>query len=632
MSEAEKKQGDPEQAGRLPVLYLIWKSAGWLLVGLLLALLNSLRWHSPDWLSGVAWLSYGRVEAAVSVALTYGFGLQLALGVGIWLFVRTGKTRLLAPQYALLGAVFWNLAILIAVIGILAGHGSTYRLFELPAYTVPVVLVAYLILGGLAVATFRQRQARETYVSQWFVLAALLWFPWIFVTAAFFLHWYPVRGVVEIVIAGWYATGLKTLVLGGVGLGALFYLIPLWLQRPLHSRPMAFFAFWLLYLFGNGAGILPGTTLPAWIPALSTAMGFFAGFAVLLVGINFWLTADRRWRELRQPGIRFATVALASFLAAGLLTTINSLSGISALTQFTLVLDGLNLLTMGGFFVMTMFASVYYLLPRVLNDRGLGDKSIAGHFWLAAVGLGYTVAVLLGGGLIQGTMMHDPQIPHNSITGFVVFFQRLETLGLLLVSGAAVWYLVNIARLGCSTYCCGTDAPAVRWAAWLSAESPSRLRAETPPWEAEPLVLTAGKPEEPAVEAGAEDESESEDRAAASPVTPPPEEVERPRPAVRKTVSAARKAPAAKKVAPKPIPARKKAPAAKKAVPKPAPARKKTVTPPSARKRTPAPAVKKVAAKTTPAAKKAVAAKKAPPRKKAPAAGRKQVRRTARRS
>ena len=61
----------------------------------------------------------------------------------------------------------------------------------MPGYASPVLFVAYTIMGVCALLTFRQRRQPALYVSQWFLLAALFWFPWIYSTAQLLLVFLP---------------------------------------------------------------------------------------------------------------------------------------------------------------------------------------------------------------------------------------------------------------------------------------------------------------------------------------------------------------------------------------------------------------------------------------------------------
>lgn len=485
-----------DRSCRMPVLFLLWKSAGWLFLGSLFALLNSFRFYDPDFLSHYSWLTFGRVQAASNAAFIYGFALQSAMAAALWLLARMRRTALAQPSYVGLGVAFWNFGVLVSVVGILAGDGATsYELFEIPKYAVPILFVAYSIVGGLAFVTFWRRRAGELYISQWFLFAALLWFPWIFSAAGLLLHFYPVRGVTQAVIAGWYAAGLKTLVLGSVGLAVIFYLIPRLLRRPLHSRYLALFSFWLLLFFGNGAGILSGTTVPSWISGLSAAMSFFVCFAAIMVGWNLYLTMGDQVRRLWHPDFRFVSVSLLSFLLVGILVAVNALKGVADLTQFTLVLTALNHLVLGGFFSMAVFGIAYYLLPRILDTEWPDRKLVNWHFWVAALGWGFVIAVNGAGGLIQGKEMSHNSIliPFAAIMDWTVVFNRLAFFGWLLLLGSSLLFLANIERIGYRAFFCGEK----RILSWLpNAEVPkaaekSRATAPVP----RPRRATAKKKE-----------------------------------------------------------------------------------------------------------------------------------------
>ena len=495
-----------DRSCRMPVLFLLWKSAGWLFLGALFALLNSFRFYDPDFLSYYSWLTFGRIQAAGNAAFIYGFALQSAMAAALWLLVRMGRTALAQPGYVCLGVAFWNFGVLAGVVGILAGDGATsYELFEIPKYAVPILFVAYSIIGGLAFVTFQQRQAGELYVSQWFLFAALLWFPWIFSAAGLLLHFYPVRGVAQAVIAGWYAAGLKTLVLGGVGLAVIFYLLPKLLRRPLHSRYLALFSFWLWLFFGNGAGILSGTTVPSWISGLSTAMSFFVCFAAIMVGWNLYRTMEDQMHRLWQPEFHFVSVSLLSFLLAGILGAVNALKEVAELTQFTLVLTALNHLALGGFFSMAVFGIAYYLLPRILDTEWTDRKLVNWHFWVSVLGWGFVIAVNGAGGLIQGKEMSHTSIliPFAAIMDWTVFFNRLAIFGSLLLLGSSLLFLANIERIGYRAFFCG-EKGILSWfpnekypkaAEKLTATAPAPRRATAKKKEAKkrPTRKTAAK-------------------------------------------------------------------------------------------------------------------------------------------
>jgi len=258
-----------EATGAVPILGLFAGAAVWLLLALLLALLCSLKLHDPAFLASGPMFTYGRVHAAAEAALLYGFGVPAALGVGLWLLCRLGRTRLAGPVVAAVGALGWNAAVAAGVWAILRGGGSGYEAFEMPGAVAPLLLLSYVLMGICGVLTFRQREAGALYPSQWFVFGALFWFAWIFSTAALLLLGSPARGVLQASVNWWYEHNLETVFFGLAGLAPIFYFVPKLTGRPLHSYDQAALAFWTLALAGSWGGIPGGAPLPAWLVSVS---------------------------------------------------------------------------------------------------------------------------------------------------------------------------------------------------------------------------------------------------------------------------------------------------------------------------------------------------------------------------
>ena len=450
---------------RIPILYLFWKAGGWLVLGILLWLLNSFRFHSPDFLSGWSWLTYGRIEPLAELALVYGFALPAAWAAALDLAARSGNTPVARPGYVFLGACLWNLGLVAAGIGILLGHAPPHEWFPLPHYTLPILFIAYLPVGASAVVTLWQRRTGTLAIPHWFLLASLLWFPWILTVAGSLLHGDPVRGVTQLPVAAWYAAGLRNIVLGGVVLALLLHHIPARLGRPLHSRPLARFAFWLWIVFGGGAAVLPGASLPSWIPSLGTVSAFFLALAALALVWNLacpalaaGLPACRRlWQDAPTRFILAGSLCL--LLCVGL-DVLNPL--FAQWTKFTLIQPGLETLFLIGGVMAMLFGASYLHLPDLLGSGDSPARGIGIHFWITLLGTAFLVGVLLSGGLIQGFMHDDARIPFSSVQRFVLFFQRLDIPGALLLLAGALLYMRNLGDMGCRSLCCGPDGLVTR--------------------------------------------------------------------------------------------------------------------------------------------------------------------------
>src|SRR5579859_3587768 len=302
---------------RAPLLFMFASAAVWLVIASVLGFIASLKFHAPNLLSGDPWLTYGRVHPAALDSLVYGFAVPAGLGVSLWVLCHLGRTKLAHSALIVAGAVLWNVGVTVGVPGILAGDSTGFEWLEMPRYSSMVLFFAYAMIGVGGVMTFHQRRERSLYISQWFILAALFWFPWIYSTANLLLVIRPVRGVMQPIIAWWYAGNLTTIWLGFVGIAAIFYFLPKITQRPLHSNYLGIFAFWTLAFFGSWGNIPAGTPLPEWIPAVSMMAAALTIVPVLAVAVNCHRTAQGQYSKLTaNPVLAFIIFGALSYVIA----------------------------------------------------------------------------------------------------------------------------------------------------------------------------------------------------------------------------------------------------------------------------------------------------------------------------
>src|SRR3989442_14670237 len=211
---------------RVPVVVLFVCALFWLVTAAVVALMASLKFHMPQLLADSPWFTYGRLKPMQTNALIYGFAAQAALGTSLWMIARLGRARLVQPGYVVVGAILWNLGLKLGIFGIQIGDSTGFEWLEMPGYASPILFVGYVIMGVCALLTFHQRGEPTLYVSQWFLLAALFWFPWIYSTANLLLVFFPVRGVVQATINWWYIGSLSGICIGFIGSASIFYLLP----------------------------------------------------------------------------------------------------------------------------------------------------------------------------------------------------------------------------------------------------------------------------------------------------------------------------------------------------------------------------------------------------------------------
>jgi cytochrome c oxidase cbb3-type subunit 1 len=463
--------GTVDASLRVPLLVLFGGAALWLVVGSVLGLIASIKFHAPDFLANCPWLTYGRVQPAADDALLYGFCIPAGLGVALWLFAQLGRVSLRGAIVPVVAAKLWHLGVLVGLAGILSGNSTGFAWLEFPRAGSVILFFAYLLLALWAMMNFTARRERALYPSHWFLVAALFWFPWIYSTANLFLVAWPVRGVVQAIIGWWFAGNLLFVWLALVGIGTAFYFLPKFSGRPLQSYYLALFAFWTLILFGTWCGIPPGAPVPAWMPVLSSFAAVLTVVPVLAVAAIAWQTScgsdahvaapvhadclvrqeDKATRashspygDEASPPRCFIRFGLMSFVLSSLMLIAMACPRISQVTEFTWFGPAQTQLQLYGFFAMTMFGAIYHLLPRVVGFEWPFPKLARLQFWISMAGVLLFIVPLAIGGVEQGIKLNNPNIAFMDATRATLFFFRFSTVGLLFILLGNSLFALNI--------------------------------------------------------------------------------------------------------------------------------------------------------------------------------------------
>jgi cytochrome c oxidase cbb3-type subunit 1 len=422
---------------RVPLLALFGGAALWLVLGLIFAVIASLTFHQPELFAHCPCLTFGHAQAAANDLLVYGFAIPAALGVILWIFARLSQTKLELPLVPVIAAHFWHLGVLAGVLTILGGGSSGFTWLEFPRVSAALLGVAFVLIAISAVATFAQRKERELYPSHWFLLAALLWFPWIYSTVNLFIVTnHPVRGVTQAVINWWFSNNLIFVWLALVGIGVAFYFLPKISGQPLKSRFYAMFAFWTLMLFGTWLGIPAGAPVPAWLPAMSALASMMLVIPIIAVAIV--LAKTLYGANVKCLGGTFCYVRFGSFmfLASALLLAGLGCPQFGRVMEFTWLGQAQVQLQILGFAMMVLLGAIYEILPRMMGTDLPFKKFVGAQFVLSFFGVLLFVVPLAIAGVKQGHAGYDPAAAK--------FPLMISTSGLLLLLLGSVLLTVNI--------------------------------------------------------------------------------------------------------------------------------------------------------------------------------------------
>lgn len=428
--ESARNRATIDAAARRPVMAFLLTAVFWLLLGSVLALVSSIKMHVPGFLSSQEWLTFGRVRPGHLDAVIYGWSSAGCIGVGLWLMSRLCRAPIRYPRALGFAAILWNIGNAVGLAGVLGGSSTSVEWLEYPPVAGLFLIAAFGIVTAEFVSMAARRQPGHIYVSQWYLLAAVFWFPWLFATAEILLFWFPVAGPAQAPINWWYAHNVLGLWFTPVCLGAAYYFIPKVLGKPIHSYYLSMIGFWSLAFFyaWNGMHHLIGGPFPAWLISASIVASLMMFVPVITVAINHHLTMKGNFAALRwSPTLRFVVFGAMSYTAVSLqgsLTALRSLNKLSHFTHYTIAHAHLG---MYGFVTMVLFGSMYYILPRLLRREWPSSFLIRAHFWLCASGITLYFVGLSIGGMKQGLALLDPTIPFLDVVKLTLPYLELRS-------------------------------------------------------------------------------------------------------------------------------------------------------------------------------------------------------------
>lgn len=448
MTEAEI-----DQSTKIPVLFFLGWGIFWLLFTSFFGLLASLKIHWPGFLGGIEYLTYGRIQAVFLNSFMYGWASCSVFAIGLWMMSRLSQVRLRHGSFLVVAGVFWNLTVLLGLVGILLGETTGFRALEMPSFTAPVLLLSYSLVMVWGVFTFYARQTSNTYTSQWYLLGGFFWFPWVFSVAQALLVWAPVRGTVQSVVNAWYVYNFFALWLVPLALAAIYYFLPKILGRPIRYHYLAVVGFWAYAVIAPwcGVAVLSGGPVPAWISTAGIVAMTMLLIPITVIGVNFLATLSGVYQKARaSTTLTFILVGIFAFLAFHVVQAFLAYRNFQEIFQFTHVNSAMWTLGMYAFFSMTVFGAVYFVLPRVMGREWILPGIMKMHFWCSLLGVLLIVVSLGIAGWVQGVQMNDPAIPFVDVVRASSHWLVGASLGWMLLLVGHVAFAINILFLGSS--------------------------------------------------------------------------------------------------------------------------------------------------------------------------------------
>lgn len=406
---------------RTLVTWYLAAAVGWLVLGTLVGQYVGMKFVWPD-MDQVAWLSFGRLRPVHTNTVFWGWTSLAMIGLGYFVVARTSGTTIHSYRMGWWAWGLINLSVVAGNLCLMAGinnGGGEYREYIWPAM-LPFALGLILTFRNFY-RTVAARRIGEIYISNWYILAALVWT--IVLATIGYLPWYQ-NGLGETVIQGYYMHQGVGMWFMTFTLGLLYYYLPSALNKPIHSYSLGVLAFWTQMLFYTliGTHHFVFAPLPWWLQTV--AIVFSAGMFIPVVAgtTNFLMTMRGSWSAIGNSYVLpFFLVAVVFYFVGSTQGSLQAFRFTNHLWHFTDFNVAHSHMTMYGIVAFALWACMYAVLPRI-TGREPSQLLVGAHFWMAFVGLFAYMISLMAGGTIKGLQWMDGKPFVDTVTGMRPFW------------------------------------------------------------------------------------------------------------------------------------------------------------------------------------------------------------------
>lgn len=392
---------DPELS-RL-ILWYLGCATFWLLFGTTIGEYVGIKFVAPD-ADHVSWLSFGRLRPVHTNAVFWGWASLGMLGLGYYVVPRVSNTRLSSLKYGWYALWLINTAVIAGTVCLMAGinnGGGEYREYIWPVMLLFAIGVVLTLVNFLQ--TIARRTTKEIYISNWYMVAAII-FAIVITVVAYVPYWQ--NGLGETIIQGYYMHQ-------GVGmwfmlftLGIVYYFLPQQLNKPIYSYSLGILAFWTQILFYTliGTHHFVFSSIPWWLQTVAIVGSAGMAIPVIAGTTNFIMTFKGAWYKIKDSyTLPFFLVGTIFYFTGSMQGTAEAFRSTNLIWHFTDFTVAHSHLTMYGIICFFLWAGIYAIIPR-LTGKEAPQITIGAHFWLALIGLMFYTVPLMYGSTLKGLL------------------------------------------------------------------------------------------------------------------------------------------------------------------------------------------------------------------------------------
>jgi cytochrome c oxidase cbb3-type subunit I/II len=442
---------DDDIVKKFVIATIFWGAAAFL-VGLLVAL-ELAYWKAN---LNLPWLTFGRLRPLHTNAAIFAFGGNMIFAGIYHSTQRLLKTRLYSDTLSRIHFWGWQLIIVGALITLPLGYSQSKEYAELEWPLDIAIALVWVIFAVNFFGTIAIRRIKHLYVAIWFYIATIITIAALHIINSIeipvsLFKSYPVySGVQDALVQWWYGHNAVAFFLTTPFLGLMYYYVPKAANRPVYSYKLSVIHFWslvFLYIWAGPHHLL-NSALPDWAQTLGMIFSLMLWAPSWGGMINGLLTLRGAWHLLRtEPIIKFLAIAVTFYGMStfeGPLLSIKSVNSLAHYSDWIIAHVHGGTLGWNGFLI---FGIIYYLVPRLWNNKMYSHKLIDTHFWVGLLGILIYYISMWTAGITEGLMWRAVDVNGRLVyPDFVEIVMRVVPLYYVRFIGGAL-YLVGFLLL-----------------------------------------------------------------------------------------------------------------------------------------------------------------------------------------
>lgn len=385
------------------ILWYLGCATFWLLFGTTVGEYVGIKFVAPD-VDHYSWLSFGRLRPVHTNAVFWGWASLAMIGLAYYVIPRVSNVSIASIKTGYRTLILINASVLIGSLFLMAGinnGGGEYREYIWPVMS--LFGIGVIISLRNFYKTIAKRTSKEIYVSNWYIISAMM-FLLVIAVIAYWPSWQ--NGLGETIIQGYYmhqGVGMWFMLFN---LGLMYYFLPQQLNKPIYSYSLGILAFWVQILFYTliGTHHFIFSAIPWWLQTVAIVGS--AGMIIPVVAgtTNFLMTFKGSWHKLSGSyTLPFYLIGIIFYFTGSLQGTAEAFKFTNLVWHFTDFTVAHSHLTMYGIICFMLWGFIYTIVPR-LTGQEPPQITVGAHFWLALIGLLFYTFPLMYGSTLRGLM------------------------------------------------------------------------------------------------------------------------------------------------------------------------------------------------------------------------------------